>query len=332
MASPYGYPQYLYSTPYLWPYYHQTPTSPFIPATQFPPSPRVQERRVRFSDDDEQYPPTRHRPPSWHAGMAGTAPPPNPAPFPSPPYAYGHLPPVATMPPVGPPPGYAPHRRRSDTSIPPGGHPAWVSIPTWMVYPQPAPVAPPPSQFHPLLNGEGGNRPLLFFDLSLHAFNPLRISSYGHTTGTTLTLDELSQQATHPGVTRMEIICDTISQWPIILEPQQDRPSSGYLSVPSSSAANFGPITVGDILVAIHRVLQTQISHRDWVQLSDSQETAIARAYTRRCRTFPSAEEFESRQGVRKVDYLLDKFVFRGLTRLRGEGGFEVVRLLVGPK
>ncbi|KAH8096660.1 hypothetical protein BXZ70DRAFT_329226 [Cristinia sonorae] len=334
MASPYVYPQYLYNTPYLWPYYHQGAISPFIPPAHLPPpSPRVGDgaRRVRFADEEEQYPPTRPRPPSWHAGMAGTAPPPNPMPFPSPPFAYAPLPPVG-MPPIGPPAGYVPHRRRSDTSVP-GGHPAWVSIPTWMVYPQFQPVpASPPSQFHPLLNGEGGNRPLLHFDLSVHAFNPLRISSHGQTTGTALTLDELSQQATHPGVTRMEIICDAISQWPIVLEPQPDRPSqSGYLSVPSGPAS-YGPITVGDILVAIHRVLQTQISHRDWVKLSAQEEANVARAYTRRCRTFPSAEEFEARQGVRKVDYLLERFMFRGLTRIRGTDGFELVRLLVGPK
>ena len=306
--------------------------SPFIPPTHLPPSPRMDEgsRRVRFADEEEFYPPTRPRPPSWHAGMAGTAPAPNPLPFPSPPFVYNPLPPVA----VGPPPGYAPHRRRSDTSVP-GGHPAWLSMPAWMVYPQYAqPVpAPPPSQFHPLLNGEGGNRPLLFFDLSVHAFNPVRISSHGQTTGTSLTLDELSQQATHPGVTRIKIVCDAISQWPIVLEPQHDRPStsgSGYLSVPAASS--YGPITVGDILVAIHRVMQTQISHRDWVRLSAEQESSIARAYTRRCRTFPSAEEFEARQGVRKVDYLLDRFVFRGLTRIGRDDGFETVRLLVGPR
>lgn len=331
MASPYVYPQYL--TPYLWPYYSQAAISPFIPPAHFPPSPRAGDgsRRVRFADEEDQYPPTRPRPPSWHAGMAGSAPPPNPQYFPSPPFIYSSLPPVS-MPPAGPPPGYVPHRRRSDTAVQGGVHPAWVSYPTWMVYPQPAMTAPPPSQFHPLLNGEGGNRPLLFFDLSVHAFNPLRISAHGHTTGTALTYEELSQQATHPGITRMEITCDGISQWPIILEPQRDRPSSGFLNVPSSATADFGPITVGDVLVAIHRVLQTQISHRDWVQLTPSQETNIARAYTRRCRTFPSVEEFEARQGVRRVDYLLDKVVFRGLTRVRGEDGFDFVRLLVGPR
>ncbi|THH27636.1 hypothetical protein EUX98_g6545 [Antrodiella citrinella] len=333
MSSPYAYPSYL--TPYLWPYYQQVPNSPFIPPAQVPLSPRSSEasRRVRFSDGDDQYPPTRPRPPSWHAGMAGSAPPPNPQYFPSPPFIYNQLPPVA-MPSVGPPPGYVPHRRSSDTAVHNGGHPAWVTVPTWMVYPQPAMVAPPPSQFHPLLNGEGGNRPLLFFDLSVHTFNPLRIPSHGRTTGIALTYDELSQQATHPGVTRMEIICDAISQWPIVLEPQLDRPAnSRYLNVPSSPSADFsGPITVGDVLVAIHRVMQTQISHRDWVQLSPAQETNVARAYTRRCRTFPSLEEFESRQGVRRVDYLGDKIVFKGLTRLRGDDGFELVRLLIGPR
>ncbi|KAK7681894.1 hypothetical protein QCA50_014856 [Cerrena zonata] len=320
MSAPYTYPQFFYQTPYLYPFHNQPIITPFVPPCPLPPSPRGDAggRRVRFEDEDP-YPQTRPRPPSWYAGMPGTAPAPNPAPFPSPPMMYVPLP----VPVAGPPPSYAHQRRRSDGAIP-GMHPGWVPVP-WMTYPYPQYPAPPPSQFHPLLNGEG-QTPLLFFDLSIHAFNPLRVASPGSTTGKALTLEELQQQATYPGVTKMIITCDAIPQWPITLEPVDVN--SNFLSV--NRGANPQPITLGDVLVAIHRHLQTQISHRDWVKLSNDEATQIARAYTRRCRTFPSAESFEASQGVRKVDYLKDRYVFKGLTRRRGEDGFEYVKLLVG--
>ena len=314
-----AYPQYFYQTPYLYPFHNQPVISPFIPPCALPPSP-AGGRRVHF-EDEGTYPQTRPRPPSWYAGMPGTAPPPNPAPFPSPPMMYVPLP----MPVAGPPPGYTHHRRRSDGAIP-GVQGGWVHVP-WVTYPYQQQPAPPPSQFHPLLNGETQS-PMLLFDMSIHSFNPLRITSPGSTSGRSLSLDELQQQATHPGVTKMIITCDAIPQWPITLEPANNN--SNYLSV--HRTVDNQPITLGDILVAIHRHLQIQISHRDWVKLSNDDTTQISRAYTRRCRTFPSVEQFETSQGVRRVDYLKDKYIFKGLTRRRGEDGFEHVKLLIGSK
>lgn len=323
--SQYPYPQFVYQTPYLWPY-QPSQISPFIPPSLLPPSPNAGSgtRRVRFEEDD-QYLGARVRPPSWH----GSAPVANPAPFPSPPLMYAPLP--AVMPVAGPSPGYGHHRRLSDSILPPPQ--PWMTVPTWIAYPHPQYRAPPPSQFHPLLNGESGQEISLFLDLSLHSFTPIRTTRPGQTTGVALGQDELRQQATHPGVTRMTITCDLIPDWPVVLEPQRDPGyRSDYLSVPSTSSQSVQPITVADVLIAIHRMLQKQITHRDWVKLSHDESTAIAKAYTRRCRTFSSAEKFEASQGVRRIDYLKDKYVFKGLSRCRGEDGFEYVRLLVGRK
>ena len=129
----------------------------------------------------------------------------------------------------------------------------------------------------------------------------------------------------------MMITCDELPDWKVSLEPYMERPSNaGYLTVPTDSVDT--PITVNDVLFAIHRMLQRQIRHRDWVALSQQKSTAVARAYTRRCRTFPSTQAFEESQGVRRVDYLEDKYIFKGLVRERGEQGFENLRLLVGKK
>ena len=46
----------------------------------------------------------------------------------------------------------------------------------------------------------------------------------------------------------------------------------------------------------------------------------------------PATRTFEESQGVKWVDYLEDKYMFRGLVRERGEQSFEHLRLLVRKK
>ncbi|KAI0774639.1 hypothetical protein BD413DRAFT_438938, partial [Trametes elegans] len=264
------------------------------------------ERRVHWEDQ----PSPRQRRPSWHGGLV---PPPNPAPFPSPPMLS---------------PYYMHERRSSDSCLP---QPAWVTFPTMIqpVYRQPSPV---PPAIHPLLNGENAGGPMLLFDLSLNTFSPQRITSRSQTSGTPLTLEELRQPATHPAVRKMKIKCDELPQWPIVLEPHSaSRDRSPYLGVPAGAAAEDVPITVGDVLMAIHQTVQRQISHVDWARLSREQMHAVSAAYTRRCRTFPSAAAFEEAQGVRRVDYLHERYMFRGLVRDNVKDGFEKMRLVVGP-
>lgn len=146
-----------------------------------------------------------------------------------------------------------------------------------------------------------------------------------------MSTDELRQPATHPPTTHMRIVCDPIKQWPIELKDRRSEPfaHSMLLQVPAMEPAP--PITVGDVLNAIHRAMQTQISHVDWARLSKSDEIEIARAYTRRCRAFPSVEQFEASQGVRRVDYLLKKYMFKGLKRSKGDDGFNNLKLVIGP-
>ncbi|KAI0797145.1 hypothetical protein C8Q75DRAFT_709972 [Abortiporus biennis] len=313
MSAPYGYPSPVYQTPYLWPYQPQH-VSPFIPTTYLPPSPNAgaNTRRVRF--EDEQYPDTRPvRPPSWH----GT-----PTQHSSPPIIYTPL--SAVMPLPGPPPGFTHQRRHSDSRLPPPQ--GYIPV-SWAFYPT-AP-APPPSQFHPLLNAENRQEPCLFFDFSEQRFNPVKTTRPGNTTGTTLSVEELRQQATHPGVTKMVIDIDGLT-WPIELE--FSRPSSYYLTADhrSNYVEESQPISVGDILIAVHRMLQMQISHADWRRLGDEDARDIARAYTSRCRSYPSEQQFLEAQGVRRVDYLKRKHFFKGLSRVPGNDNFERVRLIMG--
>jgi len=89
------------------------------------------------------------------------------------------------------------------------------------------------------------------------------------------------------------------------------------------------PINLGDILVAIHQKMHQRITHQDWGRLSMSEEALISRAFTRRCRmesmrndaTFHSDVELpERQQGVKVVDFLLGRHIFRGL--VRSEDGY----------
>lgn len=133
-----------------------------------------------------------------------------------------------------------------------------------------------------------------------------------------LSPDELREPATFPTITSMRITHDAIPQWPIDLQYVHGEYDAG----------NPLPLTVGDVLYMIHSSLQRQISHSDWARLSQSEETAIARAYTRRYRSIPSSAELEARQGVKRVDYLMDRHVFRGLIRAADGDGFYNWRLL----
>ncbi|TFK82972.1 hypothetical protein K466DRAFT_568118 [Polyporus arcularius HHB13444] len=335
MAAPFAYPgtQFYYPTPYISPFYNTPQISPFIPPVTLPGSPHFgpqPERRVRW-EDEPPFP--RQRRPSWHGGLA---PPPNPVPFPSPPIFVTPLPHVMPLPGQAPMPAFTHQRRRSDTCLP---LPAWVTYPTMLhpaAFQSPQPVAASTvPQIHPLLDGESMAGPKLLFDLSYHTFSPQRITSYNQTSGTPLTLDDLLEPATYPPVRRMTIKSELISEWPIVLEPhttsrERSRERSPFLSV-SPREAEDAPITVYDVLMAIYRTLQRRITQTDWARLSARQVNTISAAYTRRSRTYPSAQAFEDAQGVRRVDYLGEQYMFRGIMRESVQDGFSKMKLLVGP-
>lgn len=109
-----------------------------------------------------------------------------------------------------------------------------------------------------------------------------------------------------------------IPQWPIELS----------LCVHGGYDVGNPLLSVGDVLYMIHSSLHRRISHQDWARLDQDEKIAITRAYTRRCRSIPSAAEFEASEGVKRVDYLMDRHVFRGLVRAMEGDGFYHWKLL----
>ncbi|KAF8124593.1 hypothetical protein EV363DRAFT_1354028 [Boletus edulis] len=171
-------------------------------------------------------------------------------------------------------------------------------------------------QIHPLLNGETPSVEFNF-DLASPSFSPFFWVGPGQTA--MISADELRESATYPPLTRMRITHDAIKEWPIDLEFHDD----GY-----TDPTAHPPITLGDVLYLIHSSLHRQVTHEDWARLSVSKETEIARAYTRRYRSVPSSAQVEASRGVKRVDYLLDKHIFRGLIRSHDEDGFYRWKLI----
>ncbi|KAJ3547809.1 hypothetical protein NM688_g5366 [Phlebia brevispora] len=193
----------------------------------------------------------------------------------------------------------------------------------------------PLTSFNPLLAGDDHQQILVTVDLRISSvtFRPQRLIEPGTTLGRTLTKEELSQPATYPGVTEMTITCDEIPQpWKIELKSRSDPSPTLPEAEDSSRSQEVLPLTVQDVLFGIQRSMRTHISHEEWAELSAERQNDVADAYIRRSRAKAETKVFEESQGVRRVDYLLDKHYFKGLILPKGPDLFKNVKLLVGKK
>lgn len=309
--------QDLQPSPYLYQFRNQSRVSPHIPTVSLDPSaPNTPSRQVRFLDDDPwAAPPPRSRRPSWHAGMAT----PNLGVPGTPGFGFSST----NFQTFGLPEDRSRRRSFDSRSYQRPVIPEYHQGNLWT----PGTPYPIQTQIHPLLSGpssEPRSQPI-FFDLSSSSFNPLRVIGAGRVEP--ISTQELAEPATHPPTTRLNITCDKTPRWPILLDYNLAAAAAngGYLSGSPSTV----PITLGDVLYAIYTSMQTQISHIEWARLSNTEETAISRAYTRRCRAIPSMEELLASQGVRRVDYLLKKCMVAGLVRAQGDDGYDNLKLVV---
>lgn len=91
-----------------------------------------------------------------------------------------------------------------------------------------------------------------------------------------------------------------------------------YIQVESSNPSG---VNMHDLFHAIWVSMQTPITHEDYwnSEMDDHVRNRIADAYTRRC----NGDEEEGRNGVRRVDFLMDRLLFEGLVKTR-EGLWEM--------
>jgi len=189
-----------------------------------------------------------------------------------------------------------------------------------------APVELPRPQLHNLINGE-----IVAHHLYVNLAEPDLVfrkrTGSGLFAHTTLSSYDLEQPATNPQTTRVRVICDLIPQWPVDL-----RVVGTSLEPHRRGRAALPYLTLEDVIRAVHAVLHRKISHAEWGRLTTSQETEIARAYTRRYKASGSewSEHEQKAQGVKRVDFLLKHSWFKGFTWLTPEGGVERLKLLIG--
>ncbi|KAK0496546.1 hypothetical protein EDD18DRAFT_1105654 [Armillaria luteobubalina] len=165
-----------------------------------------------------------------------------------------------------------------------------------------------PLQINPWLNGnvQAG---YLWFDLSMAACKPLiRVDNMNMVP---LNMNELSGAATRPHIQRMTIVCDAMPYWPIFIGDG----SRG--------------LSLGEVLQGIYRSMMWRVSRFEWERFPEGDRTAVAKAFTRRCRALGNSqlENAERQDGVKRVDFLLGKTMFKGLVV---ESGTIFLALSVG--
>ncbi|KAJ7749417.1 hypothetical protein B0H16DRAFT_1551424 [Mycena metata] len=178
--------------------------------------------------------------------------------------------------------------------------------PSWATVPQ------RPTQIHPWLNGDAPS-PIFHFDLAPGEFAPLRQIRAHPPQGGPLSAAEIREPAFHPPITALRILHPRIPFWPVDLALHAEL-----------AAQNPTPISLGDVLVSLHRAMHERISHADWETLSTEDAQAVTKAFTHRCRSeavrsgalpaqLRDREVAERNKGVKRVDFLLGKTVFKGL-------------------
>jgi len=233
-------------------------------------------------------------------------------------------------------PGYSRSRRHSFDNAYVPGQPTAPAVTSWPSVPAPyftyspgwalTPVDLPRAQLHNLINGEIISHRLYvnFADAEL-VFKKRTGSS--HYDIATMSGYELEQPATNPQMTRLRVVCDAIPQWPVDLQV-----IGTSLSPHRRRRSALPYLTLEDVLHAVHATLHRKISHGEWGRLSTSQETDVARAYTRRYKASGSDWSVRQQQseGVKRVDFLLKNSWFKGFTWLEPESGVERLRLHLG--
>jgi len=132
----------------------------------------------------------------------------------------------------------------------------------------------------------------------------------------------LAQAATYPELPKITITCpDTApfeKEWAITVEPS------------AFSLSDQAGVTVSDILASVHQGLQTAVTHAEWAKISEKDVYEVSMAFTRRCRALGPDFEKERIQGVKRCDFLRDKFVLTGLSQVKSGDG-STFRLITKP-
>ena len=124
----------------------------------------------------------------------------------------------------------------------------------------------------------------------------------------TLSFYDLSHLATTPASTILHLTCGIFPEaWPI-------------------EVRRLEGVTVGDVLHAIHSVVNRRIKQEEWDRICEKQQKRIAEVFDNRCKLSPEREECR-KNGVLRVDCLLSHILFAGLSPLPEEDGSFILTL-----
>ncbi|KAJ7142966.1 hypothetical protein C8R44DRAFT_537095, partial [Mycena epipterygia] len=161
---------------------------------------------------------------------------------------------------------------------------------------------------NPWLNGHVPS-PTFHFDLARGQFTPLRVISNPRQIMkfVAVNIAELYQSAFDPPLTALRIFHPGIPLWPVDVEPSKEL-----------RLAHPRPISVGDVLVALHQAMHQPIMPSDFTTLTRNNQEAVRKAFMHRCCAVAAGtplrlKQVERNQGVKRVDFLLGETLFKGL-------------------
>ncbi|EKM75317.1 hypothetical protein AGABI1DRAFT_64678 [Agaricus bisporus var. burnettii JB137-S8] len=143
------------------------------------------------------------------------------------------------------------------------------------------------------------------FDLTFPYADQIRLHLQAH---------ELAEAATKPPLPQLFIKCPELFPWTITVEP----------SLPGSH------VTVEDVFRTLYRELRPSVSPNEYEALTHTRKLAVGKAYHERCQRIADhqLQAREQSRGIRKVDFLQDMIIFKGLSLHTDRNHWE---LHVGP-
>ncbi|KAJ7895956.1 hypothetical protein B0H14DRAFT_2306503, partial [Mycena olivaceomarginata] len=154
---------------------------------------------------------------------------------------------------------------------------------------------------HSWLTPESRDAPLFLFhfDLAPTVFSPLR-RFRNERPRKVSDIAKFRESAFRPPVTALRIVHPRIAFWPI------------DLILPFGAGGDSSPpIMIGDVLVGIHQAMHQAVMSREWAFLDEEEQSAVTQAFIIRCRE--EAMIGRANEGLKRVDYLRGKTLFRGL-------------------
>jgi hypothetical protein len=151
--------------------------------------------------------------------------------------------------------------------------------------------------------------PLLHFDVG---FDPrvdewnIRANRGGYSTPLSRNERDLSV-STHCILTRMVIRCRGLEKWPVVVEREQ-----GLRCI--------------DVFRAIYDTYHKPLTPAELVSLDSNYIERCRPAFEQRCEDSPGLALFNQRRGMRRVDLLRGRRIFKGLTRTSESGANWVLQ------